>query len=367
MTAVWGKRDDMIVHIEEPYNAEPPRSALDAHGLTPVDTFYVRAHGDVPEADADTWTVRIDGMVERPATLSLREMRTLFTEHTEVATLQCAGNRRAGLLEVADIPGEAPWGPAATATARWAGIRLADLLRHVGADPDATDVAFTGADISTEPDEPQPFGGSVPIRKARESEVLLAWSMNDEPLAPVHGAPLRVVVPGYIGARSVKWLRHITVQDRPSENFFQAKTYRLLPPDAEQSAGKRGEGVALGLVAVNSDVLTHPDGASVPVGATTVGGYAFAGGDRTVARVDVSLDGGATWTQATLGEQLSPWSWRAWDVTVEIARGENVVLARAWDSSAGLQPERPEHVWNPKGYVNNSWARIVLHGVEPGR
>lgn len=362
---MWGKRGDMIVHGTEPYNAEPPRSALDAHGLTPVDTFYVRGHGPVPETDATTWTVRVDGMVERPATLSLAEMRRLFTEHTEIATLQCAGNRRSGLVEVADIPGEAPWGPAATATARWSGVRLADVLRHVGADPDATDVAFTGTDVSTEPGEPEAFGGSIPLRKARESEVLLAWSMNGEPLAPVHGAPLRVVVPGYIGARSVKWLDHVTVQDRPSANFFQARTYRLLPPDAEPSAGLRGEGVALGLVAVNSDVLTPADGASVPVGATTVSGYAFAGGDRTVARVDVSTDGGATWTQAELGAQLSAWSWRAWDATVDVGPGENVLRARAWDSSAALQPERPEHVWNPKGYVNNSWARIVLHGVEP--
>ena len=360
---MWDKRSDMIVHGTEPYNAEPPPAAMAGQLLTPVSAFYSRNHAPVPEVDPATWTLRVDGMVHRPATFAMAELREIFDEHTETATLQCAGNRRRGLLEVADIPGEAPWGPAATATARWTGIRLSDLLRHVGTDRSATDVAFLGADHCTGATPPQPFGGSVPARKAGMPEVLLAWAMNDAPLTPVHGAPLRVVVPGYIGARSVKWLERITVQDAPSQNFYQASTYRLLPPDVDPSTTRPGDGVALGLVAVNSDVLAPADGAQVPAGPTTVTGYAFAGGDRTVVRVDVSTDGGRTWAQARLGEQLSPWTWRHWSAEVEVGVGEVEVLARAWDSSAALQPERAEQVWNPKGYVNNSWARVRLQGV----
>ena len=360
---MWDKRADMIVHSDEPFNAEPPPQAMADQDITPVDTFYSRNHAPIPRIDTASWTLRVDGLVRRPSTFSLDELQHLFPAHTEAATLQCAGNRRAGLLEVADIPGEAPWGAAATATGRWAGVRLSDLLRHVGVQDGASDVAFLGADLCDEGDPPEGFGGSIPLRKAQETEVLLAWSMNGEPLTALHGSPLRMVVPGYIGARSVKWLERITVQDRPSQNFFQASTYRLYPADVDPSTQGPGDGVELGLVAVNSDVLSPADGAEVPAGPTRVTGYAFAGGDRTVARVDVSVDGGATWIQAELGEQLSRWTWRHWYTTVDVPRGEVEILARAWDSSAALQPERASQVWNPKGYVNNSWARTRLTGV----
>ncbi|MCD2190819.1 sulfite oxidase [Actinomycetospora soli] len=352
----------MTVHSDQPYNAEPPPSALAGSDLTPTDAFYCRNHGPVPDLDPGSWRLRVDGRVATPLTLSLDDLRGRLPEATETATLQCAGNRRAGLTAVRDIPGEAPWGPAATATATWTGVRLTDVLDAAGLADGATDVEFVGADVSDAADPPQEFGGSVPLRKARMPEVLLAWAMNDEPLSPVHGAPLRVVVPGYIGARSVKWLQRIEVRDRPSANFFQASTYRLLPPDAPVTATP-GEGVELGLVAVNSDFLRPDDGSSHPAGPVTVAGYAFAGGDRTVVRVDVSSDGGATWAQADLGTQASPWAWRHWSATVDVPRGTTEVLARAWDSSAALQPERPEQVWNPKGYVNNSWARLRLRGV----
>lgn len=352
----------MTVHGVTPFNAEPPRAALADRVLTPLDAFYCRNHGPVPELGADTWRLTVDGLVARPASWSLSDLREGFGARTETATLQCAGNRRAGLVEVRDIPGEAPWGPTATATARWTGVRLVDVLDEAGVDPAATDVAFLGADVSEAADPPQEFGGSIPLRKARMPEVLLAWAMNDEPLPPVHGAPVRVVVPGYIGARSVKWLQRVTVADGPSDNFFQTSSYRLLPPDADPATTGPGDGVPLGLVAVNADILSPDDGAEVPCGPTRVSGYAFAGGDRTVVRVDVSADGGATWTQAELGEQASTWSWRHWWTTVDVRPGGQELLARAWDSSAALQPADPASVWNPKGYVNNSWARLHLVG-----
>jgi sulfite oxidase len=359
---MWGKRRDMIVHEVEPFNSEPPRSALANEVLTPVDTFYTRNHGTVPELDPADWTLRVDGLVERPATFSLAGLRQRFAEHSEVAVLQCAGNRRAELLKVADIPGEAPWGPAATANARWSGVRLSDVLRDVGISPAATHVEFVGADVSPEADPPEAFGGSIPKRKALAGEVLLAWAMNDEPLPPVHGAPVRVVVPGYIGARSVKWVNRITALDHSSHNFFQARTYRMLPPQEDRAAGRLGHGFELGLIAINSDVLQPDDGARVAPGPVPVTGYAFAGGDRTIVRVDISTDGGRSWWQADLGEQISQWSWRHWSTTVEVPEGSVEVAVRAWDSSAAVQPESAAGAWNPKGYANNSWARVTLHG-----
>jgi sulfite oxidase len=262
-------------------------------------------------------------------------------------------------MEVADLPGETPWGPGATGTARWTGVRLADVLREVGADPDATDVAFAGADRPEETDG-APYEVSVPLEKALAPEVLLAWTMNDEPLPPEHGAPVRVVVPGWIGARSVKWLERVTVQDEPSRGHYQAVAYRLLPADASPA---RGRGVALGPIAVNADVLSPPDGAEVPAGPVRVSGYALAGGDRTVVRVDVSTDDGATWSEAELEPQASRWSWRHWHAEVHLPPGTTRVVARAWDSAAGVQPADPAELWNPKGYVNNAWARVTLHAI----
>ncbi|MGI8712537.1 MAG: molybdopterin-dependent oxidoreductase, partial [Solirubrobacteraceae bacterium] len=254
----------------------------------------------------------------------------------------------------------APWGPGATGTAEWTGTPLADVLAAAGLGPEAHYVEFVGVDTSSEAKPPQPFGASIPCRKALSSEVLLAWEMNGRPLTPAHGAPLRVVVPGYIGARSVKWLDRITARATPSENFFQALTYRLLPADADADAGLRGEGVALGAVAVNSDFTSPDDGAQVPAGALELAGYAFAGDDRHIIRVDVSIDRGRSWRQAELLDKPSRWTWQRWRMTVEVSAGETEIVARAWDSAAAMQPESPAQLWNPKGYVNNSWARLHI-------
>src|SRR3954449_9929902 len=356
----YGKRAGLIVHGDEPFNVETTPEALAEGPLTATDAFYVRGHGAVPEIDPDAWRLGVDGMVERELSLSLSTLREAFREREVTATLQCAGNRRAGLTAIRPIPGEAPWGPGATGTATWSGVALADVLALAGPARGAGNVGFEGADLCPEARPAQRFGGSIPLNKARRPEVLLAWAMNGEPLASVHGAPLRVVVPGYIGARSVKWLDRIEVREAPWPGYFQHVVYRLLPEDGTPGPGA---GMALGLVALNADVLAPADGATVAAGPVEVRGYAFAGGERYVARVDVSLDGGATWAQAELLDDLGPWAWRQWRITVELAPGEHEILVRAWDSSAATQPEDEAALWNPKGYVNNARPRLRLRAV----
>jgi sulfite oxidase len=249
---LWDKREDMIIHEADPYNAEPVPSALADRMLTPLDSFYGRNHGPIPVIDPRAWRLRIDGLAEQHPDLSLDDLRSQFPRQTLTATLQCAGNRRAGLIEVRDIPGEAPWGPGATSTAQWTGVSLAAVLRAAGPSEEAAHVAFSAPDISQLADPPQAYGASITLAKAIAGEVLLAWAMNGQPLPPVHGAPVRVIVPGYIGARSVKWVERITLQDHPSDNYFQATAYRLLPAEADPAAAGPGDGLSLGAIAVNS-------------------------------------------------------------------------------------------------------------------
>jgi sulfite oxidase len=356
----YGKRAGLIVHQDDPFNAETGLAALAEGPLTATDAFYVRGHGPVPEIDPAVWRLHVHGLVTRELDLSLSTLREAFREREVTATLQCAGNRRAGLIAIRDVPGEAPWGPGATGTAKWTGVALADVLALAGPLPEAAHVGFDGADLCPVASPVQRFGGSIPLDKACRREVLLAWAMNDEPLPPVHGAPLRVVVPGYIGARSVKWLERIEVRSTPWEGYFQHVVYRLLPEDGMPGPGA---GMPLGLVALNADVLSPAGGETVAAGPVEVRGYAFAGGERHVARVDVSLDGGETWSQAELLDDLGRWAWRHWRITVDLAPGEHEILVRAWDSSAATQPEDEASLWNPKGYVNNARPRIRVRAA----
>lgn len=358
--AAWDKRSDMVVHEEAPFNAEPPPAALADRPRTPLDTFYSRNHGPIPDIDPDRWRLRVDGLVERPLELSLDRLREDFEPAEVDATLECAGNRRAGLVGVRAIPGEAVWGPGAISTASFQGVRLADVLDAAGLEPEAAHIAFAAPDVAPRADPPQPYGGSIPVGKAARPEVLLAWAMNGQPLPRVHGAPLRAVVPGWIGARSVKWLTRVTARTTPSDNYFQATAYRILPADADPDRVDPGDGFSLGPVALNCAILQPQDGALQSSGPTRVTGYALAAPDRAVVRVDVSANGGRTWKQADLDADAAPWTWRTWHASLDLPIGEFELAARAWDATGATMPETPAQLWNPKGYGNNSWATVHL-------
>ena len=188
----WNKLDEMIVHQADPYNAEPPRAALDGMPLTPLDAFYGRNHGSIQQIDPDAWRLTVDGMVDTPFTLTYQQLTSGFTAHSVVATLACAGNRRAELLKVRPIPGKDPWAHGAISSAEWRGARLADVLDAAGAHHhDGLHIAFAAPDVAPEAVPVQPYGSSIPLSKAMSAEVLLAWEMNCEPLPRAHGPSRR--------------------------------------------------------------------------------------------------------------------------------------------------------------------------------
>ena len=201
--------EPLIVRTEDPLNAEAPLGPLVRSHLTPTPLFFIRNHGAVPAVDADAYRLTLDGDVREPVVLSLRELRDGWPAATVTATLACAGNRR---NDQTPVPAGVPWGAGAIGNAVWTGVRLADLLAAAGASDAARYVAFTGLDRPVAEGTAQPFAASIPMAKALSPEVVVAYEMDGEPLAPEHGFPVRVVVPGYIGARSVKWLAGISVR-----------------------------------------------------------------------------------------------------------------------------------------------------------
>jgi sulfite oxidase len=195
------------------------------------------AHGNIPLLDGAAHRLRVGGRVSTPLDLSMAELCRRFPAHTVTAVLQCAGNRRADLQSVRPTLGQ-PWTSGAIGNARWTGVALADVLHAAGAKSEAgLHVAFDSCDEVDDPEEGRStYGASIPMAKALTPDVLLAFAMNGEPLTPEHGFPLRVVVPGFAGARSPKWLATITVQDRPSDNHMQARDYKLLPAEVVTKA-----------------------------------------------------------------------------------------------------------------------------------
>ncbi|MGE0639024.1 MAG: sulfite oxidase [Thermoanaerobaculia bacterium] len=355
----FGKRRGFLVRQEQPFNGGPPLDEVGARFVTPNDLFFVRNHGDVPEVDLGTFRLEVRGDVERPLSLAFAELDR-YPRREITATLQCAGNRRQELIDWKPIPHELPWGSEAISTAVWRGISLADVLAEAGHRAPGRHVAFCGLDDTERHGKRFHYGGSIPLAKALDPDVLLATEMNGEPLPPTHGYPLRVVVPGWIGARSVKWLHRIEVCSEPSDNYFQSVAYRLFPADVDASTVVWENGMRLGEQAVNALVTSPADGTRHSPGSVRVAGVALAGGDRTVERVELSCDGGVSWLQAELSEEAAPWAWRQWRVDVDLAAGSHELVVRAWDSAAQTMPPAVDQVWNFKGYMNNSWCRLRL-------
>ncbi|MBW3541658.1 MAG: molybdopterin-dependent oxidoreductase, partial [Planctomycetes bacterium] len=219
-----------------PANAEPELAQLVESWLTPLEHFYIRSHGPVPEIDPREYRLSVEGLVEKPLKLSLEDLEGLAQTET-TATLTCAGNRRSEHSRQRKVEG-VPWGPGAIGNARWQGVRLSEVLKRAGLRDEARHVWFEGLDQVAHQGQTIAFGGSIPLAKAMGDSpmapgALLATRMNGQPLPADHGFPARTVVPGYIGARSVKWLGRIVVSDHPSPNHYLQEAYKLVVEDGD--------------------------------------------------------------------------------------------------------------------------------------
>ena len=351
--------EHLIVHSHEPFNGEPPLARLRANRITAQRDFYVRSHGNVPTVDPGSFVLSVSGLVATPLRLTLDDLHA-FPERTVEAVLQCAGNRRADMLKVRPVLGD-PWAAGAIGNAHWTGVALADVLRAAGADTSpGRHVGFTALDTCRAGDESVPYGVSIPIAKALSPDVLLAFAMNGAPLAPRHGFPLRLVTPGYAGVRSPKWLAAIEVRDAPSPCPMQAEDYKLLPPDittAEAIDWQRG--LTINDLPLNSAICEPASHATLPAGPTAVRGWAMASA-RDIVRVDISADGGRSWTQAALDPDPAQWSWAFWSATIDLASGEHDLVVRAWDCAGQTQPASPDDTWNIKGYLSAAWHHVPV-------
>ena len=348
------KSPDFIFHQQSPPNGGPPLDRLIDEFATAVPDFFLRTHGDMPDFDDSTYRLTVGGLIKRPGQFSLQDLAERFRTKEIVSTLQCAGNRRSSASAVKLVPNEVSWGNEAISNAGWKGYSLAEVLNFAGVDDRAHHVEFVGADRCLKEGTEVYFGGSIPLDRALQGDVLLAYKMNSQPLAREHGAPLRTIVPGYIGARSVKWLKEINLLAQPSKNLYHAHAYRLFSSEASSASADWEHALALGELSVNSCICAIEEVS----GGLLVKGYATAGGNRFVVRVDIGYGEPLKWREASFQDPPEPGIWRRWQATIPKLLVGELVCARAWDSAANTQPEDPESVWNFKGYMNNAWHRI---------
>lgn len=348
----------LIVHTTAPMNAEPQLKNLVQSWMTPTNQFYIRSHAPNPKIDPASFRLKVEGLVEQELSLSLSELMSEFTNVETIATLTCAGNRRYEHSKVSPVKG-VPWREGAIGNATWSGVPLVAILKKAGVKQAARHVWFEGLDEISKNDAIIPFGASIPLLKAMDEKstapgALVCTGMNGKPLTPDHGFPVRTVVPGYIGARSVKWLGKIVVSDRPSPNHYLATAYKIVErADPIEWAEK----APIYRYAINS-VICSPAPGFEGSGMQPVSGYSLANGDdgRTIAKVEVSADGGRNWIAAKLDGNSKPFCWRLWVAVVPINAATNSIMVRATDSAGKVQPQNVD--WNKKGYLFNAWHTV---------
>ena len=329
-----------------------PLEAL-RYELTPPGLHYLLIHYDIPHLEADTWRLRVDGLVRRPLTVSLAALEALPARTVRV-TMECAGNGRARLDP---RPVSQPWLVEAVGTAEWTGVPLRDVLRPAQVDSGAVEVVLTGADHGVERGVEQDYQRSLTLAEACGEDVLLAYAMNGAPLAPQHGYPLRLIAPGWYGMAHVKWLTRIELVGEPFTGFQQAVAYRF-----RQHPGDPGEPVTR--IAPRALMVPpgFPDFMSrmrvVRPGPVRLEGRAWSG-RSPVDRVEVSTDGGRTWTEAALEPSAGHrWAWRRWHATWTAEPGAHVLMVRAVAVDGETQPTGQE--WNRGGFGNNAVQRVEV-------
>jgi DMSO/TMAO reductase YedYZ molybdopterin-dependent catalytic subunit len=332
-------RSGLVMVKAEPFNAETPQDAF-REPITPTPLHYVRSNFALPEHPG---TLTIGGAVERPLKLTLDELRAMPAT-TLTVTLECAGNGRIGLMP---LPTGEPWAGAAVGTARWTGVPLHRVLEQAAPRAEGVEISFEGADHGFYKGGPDiSFVRSLALERAQDprAEILIAWAMNDELLTADHGAPLRLLVPGWYGMASVKWLARMMVLTEAYQGQFQTQSYQYEWVDAPREAVTTIRPRAL---------FTDPTpDAILGRGPYTVLGKAWSGGGPITA-VEVSIDGAGAWQQAEVSPPTGPYQWQEWSFQWAGAEsGRHVLRARATDTTGASQPDSPE--WNRLGYGNNA-------------
>ena len=326
-------------------DAETPLDALTTY-ITPNDLFFVRHHWNPMYPDPKHWALTVDGEVSTPLQLSLADIKRM-PRATATCVLQCAGNGRALYRPI--VPG-VQWRYGAVGNARWTGVRVRDLLERAGLKGSAKHLHTFGSDKP--PSNVPPFHRSLELDKVLQDGIL-AYEMNGEPLPLLHGAPLRLVVPGWAGDHWMKWLARVSAQPEPQKGFYMDTAYRYPKKPGEPGvAFKPDEMSPVTELFVKSDFTEAPAraAAGTPV---VVHGFAFSG-TPDVARVEVTDDDGGTWKDAELSSEHDPYAWRLWSFRYTPRTAGKVVLrARATDSRGGVQPK--DAVWNQSGYLYNGW------------
>ncbi len=336
----------LVTRQREPDNLESQFSALDGL-LTPNASFYVRSHFEAPTVDAAAWRLQIEGSVRRKVELSLAELRAM-PSRTHTAVLECAGNGRIFLKPKKE---GVQWELGAVGCARWTGVPLAQVLNEAGIEPSAIDVVLEGADSGTPEKADHPKGKvtysrSLPLTKATQPEVLLAYEMNGEPLTRAHGAPVRAIVPGWYAMASVKWLRRIILVEHRYQGYWQTVDYAYwsardgLPP----------ERVPIGDIAVKSAIARPVMNEHIEFGTSVrVFGAAWSSGSP-IANVEINFGEGKPWNTATLLEPPCEHAWQRWEYTWKPEeRGRYVLKSRATDGAGNTQPA--EHNKDHGGYI----------------
>lgn len=397
----WLPRDPRLIRLTgaHPFNVEAPLTDLFDEGfLTSPELFYVRNHGPVPQVQDEEipdWEFSVEGLVEHPFTLNLRQLIEDYEQRTYPITLVCAGNRRKEQNVVRKSKGFS-WGPAGVSTALWTGVPMAEVIRKAKPKRGARFVCMEGADELPNGN----YGTSVKLNWVMDPNkgMILAHRMNGEMLRPDHGKPLRVVIPGQIGGRSVKWLKRLIITKDPSDNWYHIYDNRVLPtmvsPDdaANDKSWWTDERYAIYDLNTNSAIAYPAHDERLKIGerdATyALRGYAYGGGGRRVTRVEITLDKGKTWRLADIDyeedrykeagrqklcdgtldieDQEASFCWCFWrlDVAVSELAAAADVFARAMDESMNAQPR--DLYWSVLGMMNNPWFRIVIHREEEG-
>jgi len=350
-----------LVKKNKPFNAETPLHILAENFYTPNEWFYVRNHLPTPDVTADDFELEITIDSNQPTdekVFTLSDLQNKFERVELTSAIQCGGNRRAEMNEIKTING-LMWKGGAIGNAKWAGVRLSDILK----DYDLTGMKHVQFEGYDEGSDGSPYGASIPIEKAMSGDVILAYEMNGQDLPRDHGYPLRVVATGIVGARNVKWLKRIVLSPEESHSHWQRSDYKGFNPSIDSMAkADFSKSPSIQNMPVTSVICTS----KLSQGQLELTGYAWAGGGNRIIRVDLTTDQGNNWHEAVINEQTTDtepkhFGWTLWSARIPVQDNQKTeVWCKAVDSNYNSQPESFKNIWNLRGVNSNAYHKIIV-------